>query len=100
MYTNLPIIAGAISSVIFVSGVLPMLTKAFRTKNLGSYSLVNLLLMNMGNVVHAVYVYSLPPGPIWLLHTFNLASTALMLFWYCRYELWPRSFGRNGHHTL
>jgi len=32
------------------------------------------------------YVYSLPPGPIWLLHTFHLITTALMLFWYVRYE--------------
>jgi len=30
-------------------------------------------------------VYSLPPGPIWLLHTFYLVSSALMLGWYLRY---------------
>jgi uncharacterized protein with PQ loop repeat len=101
MYLNLPLIAGTISSLIFVSGVLPMLLKAFRTKNLRSYSLTNLLLMNMGNLVHAVYVYSLPFGPIWLLHAFNLATTALMLFWYWRYELWPQQrFGRKTGNAL
>src|SRR5262249_61328103 len=42
---------------------------------------------NLGNAVHAVYVYSLPPGPIWLLHTFYLVSSALMLGWYLRYGL-------------
>jgi hypothetical protein len=33
-----------------------------------------------------VYVFSLPAGPIWLLHTFYLITTGLMLAWYLRYE--------------
>ncbi len=31
----------------------------------------------------------LPPGPIWLLHSFHLVTTGLMLVWYLRYERRP-----------
>ena len=86
MNDNLPVIAGSISTVIFAFSTLPMLLKAFRTKDLGSYSLGNILLANMGNIIHSIYVFSLPVGPIWLLHSFYLVSTALMLVWYLRYE--------------
>jgi uncharacterized protein with PQ loop repeat len=83
---DLPLIAGTISSAMFVVGTLPMVYKAFTTKSLQSYSMSSLLLNNLGNLIHAFYIYSLPPGPIWLLHTFHLITTALMLFWYLRYE--------------
>ena len=59
-----------------------MLLKAFRTKDLSSYSLGNILLSNVGNVIHSIYVFNLPPGPIWLLHSFYLVTMALMLVWY------------------
>ena len=78
-------IAGAISTSIFALSVLPMLVKAVRTKDLESYSFPQVLLSNVGNVVHSVYVFSLPAGPIWALHTFYLVSAALMLMWYLRY---------------
>jgi hypothetical protein len=71
--------------MIFAASTLPMLVKAYRSRDLASYSLGNIALANLGNAVHAVYVYSLPPGPIWLLHTFYLVSSALMLGWYLRY---------------
>jgi uncharacterized protein with PQ loop repeat len=90
MDNNLPLMAGAISTTIFALSTLPMLFKAFRTKNLSSYSMGNILLANVGNVVHAVYVFNLPAGPIWLLHTFYLVTTAMMLCWYVRYEWRPR----------
>jgi hypothetical protein len=83
--TSIPVLAGIASTVIFASSVLPMLLKARRTRDLGSYSLGNMLLANVGNLVHSVYVYSLPPGPIWFLHGFYLVSTALMLVWPLRY---------------
>jgi uncharacterized protein with PQ loop repeat len=86
MEMNLSVIAGMISTSVFMLSTLPMLLKAFQTKDLRSYSLGNLLLSNMGNVIHSVYVFNLPPGPIWLLHTFYLVATALMLLWYLRYE--------------
>jgi hypothetical protein len=63
-----------------------MVLKALRTKDLRSYSLSTLLLNNVGNVVHCVYVFSLPAGPIWLLHSFYLLTTGLMLVWYLRYD--------------
>lgn len=90
MDINLPVIAGAISTSIFALSTLPMLLKAFRTKDLSSYSLGNILLSNVGNVIHSVYVFNLPQGPIWLLHSFYLVTMALMLAWYLRYEGSPR----------
>ena len=84
---SLPTLAGLASTVIFAASTLPMLVKAYRSRDLASYSLGNIALANLGNVVHSIYVYSLPPGPIWLLHTFYLVSTALMLGWYLRYGL-------------
>lgn len=92
---DLPLFAGAISSAMFVVGTLPMIYKAFATKSLQSYSLSSLLFNNLGNLLHALYVYSLPPGPLWLLHTFHLITTALMLFWYLRYE-GRRKFSESG----
>jgi uncharacterized protein with PQ loop repeat len=89
MEINLPIIAGTISTTVFACSTLPMLLKAFRTKEMKSYSLGNILLANVGNLIHSVYVFNLPPGPIWLLHTFYLVTTGLMLVWYLRYEMRP-----------
>jgi hypothetical protein len=86
---NLSVVAGVISTVIFAASMMPMLVKAARTKDLESYSLGNILLANTGNLVHSVYVFSLPPGPIWALHSFYLVSTALMLVWYLRYTESP-----------
>ena len=87
----IPVAAGAVSSAIFATSALPMLIKAFRTKDLRSYSLPNIALSNIGNVIHSVYVYSLPAGPIWMLHGFYMITTGLMLLWYLQYELWgPR----------
>lgn len=96
MNISLPMIAGFISTALFALGTLPMLIKAFQTKNLASYSLSNILMSNVGNLIYAIYVFHLPPGPIWFLHGYNLVSTALMLFWYLKYEGLPlqlRSFG-------
>ena len=86
MNLDLPIIAGTISTVVFAISTLPMLVKAYRTKDLQSYSLGNIALANGGNAVHSLYVYSLPMGPIWFLHGFYLVTTAMMLFWYLRYR--------------
>jgi len=77
--------AGSVSTAVFVASTLPMLVKAGRTKNLASYSLGNILLANVGNLIYAVYVVSLPLGPVWALHGFHLGATGLMLFWYLRH---------------
>ena len=86
MDTKLAVVAGTVSTLIFVLSTLPMLAKAYRTKDLASYSVGNIALANAGNLVHSAYVFSLPAGPIWALHGFYLVSTGLMLFWYLRYE--------------
>ena len=93
MDMNLPVIAGVISTTIFALSTLPMLLKAFQTKDLRSYSLGNILLSNVGNVVHSIYVFHLPAGPVWVLHSFYLVSTGLMLLWYLRYA--PRGGGAS-----
>ena len=86
MNIDLPFIAGSVSSTVFVISTLPMFLKAFRTKDLKSYSLTNIVLSNVGNLIYSLYVYSLPAGPIWILHTFHLITTGLMLLWFIRYE--------------
>jgi hypothetical protein len=83
---SLQLMAGSISTFMFITANVPMLAKAFRTKNLRSYSLSNMLLVNVGNVAHWLYISSLPLGPIWLLHTFYTLTSVLMLVWYLRYE--------------
>jgi uncharacterized protein with PQ loop repeat len=89
MEVGLPVLAGSISTVIFAGSMLPMVVKAARTKDLSSYSLGNIVLSNLGNLIHSVYVFHLPAGPVWVLHTFYLVTTALMLVWYLRYQLRP-----------
>ena len=83
--TDLALLAGTVSTALFVTSYLPMLVKAFRTRDLSSYSRGNLVLANVGNAVYTVYVASLPLGPIWFLHSFYVLSTALMLLWHLRH---------------
>ncbi len=87
---SLPVVAGSISTVIFALSMLPMLLKAARSKDLASYSPGNIMLSNVGNVIYSVYVFDLPAGPVWALHSFYVVSTGLMLVWYVRYVLLPR----------
>jgi hypothetical protein len=86
MAASAPALAGMTSTVLFVASYLPMLVRAYRTRDLHSYSLTNLVIANLANVVYAVYVVSLPIGPVWFLHGFYTASTALMLVWFCCYR--------------
>jgi uncharacterized protein with PQ loop repeat len=79
---QIPTVAGSISTAIFIASTLPMLVKAARTKDLSSYSLANIILANVGNGLYAVYVLSLPVGPLWALHGFHTTATALMLCWH------------------
>ncbi len=90
MDMNLPTLAGVISTALFAVGTWPMLAKAFRTRNLASYSLGNIALSNVGNLIYSLYVFNLPPGPVWFLHSYNLLATGLMLIWYLKYQGWPR----------
>lgn len=83
------VVAGTVSTLLFVVSYLPMLVKAVRTRDLASYSPGNLAVANLGNLVHTVYVVSLPFGPIWALHGFYLVSTALMMIWWFRFRPRP-----------
>lgn len=76
---DIPILAGTISTVVFAVSNLPMLSKALRTRDVSSYSLSSLVMINAANVVYSLYVFTLPFGPIWGLHTFYLLSCAVML---------------------
>ncbi len=81
---NLSLIAGMVASFIFASSYVPMLWKAFQTRDLHSYSWLNLVLVNAGNLIYWLYIATLPPGPIWLLHTFYTVASALLLLMYWR----------------
>ena len=84
--SDVALIAGTVSTSIFVASYLPMLVKAARSRDLSSYSVLNLVLANVGNGVHSIYVFSLPAGPLWALHTFYLVSSGLMLWWWVRFR--------------
>lgn len=74
-----PLIAGTVATVAFAVSNLPMLTKALRTRDVSSYSLPSLIIVNAANLLYSLYVFSLPFGPIWALHTFYVVSCAIML---------------------
>jgi uncharacterized protein with PQ loop repeat len=93
-------LAGIASTLIFAWSVLPMLAKAHRTRDLASYSLGNLLLANVGNAVHSIYVFSLPAGPIWALHGFYLATSWLLLIWWLRYGRRPQIYANHPRGTV
>ena len=83
---SMQVLAGFAYSIMFISSNLPMLFKAFKTKDLSSYSLGHLVLGNLGNTVYWLYVQSLPFGPVWFLQGFFSIASGLMLFCYLRYE--------------
>ena len=83
---SLQVFAGFTSSAMFVTGNLPMLLKAYKTKDMKSYSIGHITLGTLGNLIYWLYIASLPFGPVWILQGFFTLSSALMLFWYLRYE--------------
>ncbi len=83
---DMQIVAGVISTLMFVGSNLPMLWKAFTTKDLTSYSLGHIGLSNVGNLIYWLYLFTLPVGPVWFLHGFNTLVAGLMLFGYLRYQ--------------
>jgi hypothetical protein len=92
---DVSVAAGSLATAVFAVSTLPMLVKARRTRDVRSYSLGNIVLGNVGNVIYTVYVLHLPIGPVWALHAFHTVTTALMLYWYLRYVLVPRCSGRG-----
>lgn len=87
---DIQLVAGVISTFMFVGSNLPMLWKAFTSKDLSSYSLGHIGLSNAGNLIYWLYLFTLPVGPVWFLHGFNTLVAGLMLFGYLRYQ-WRRS---------
>jgi uncharacterized protein with PQ loop repeat len=79
---DIAIVAGTASTVVFAASNLPMLRKALRTGDVSSYSLASLVMINAANVVYSLYVFTLPVGPIWALHSFYVVSCGVML-WLC-----------------
>lgn len=76
---DIPLIAGTVATVAFAVSNLPMLRKALRTRDVSSYSLLSLVIINGANAVYSLYVFTLPVGPVWGLHTFYVVSCAIML---------------------
>lgn len=81
-FQQLAVLAGTISTTLFAASQVPMLVQARRTKDLRSYSALNLMPANVGNAFHWRYVISLPFGPILvsarLLHARHHAHAAVV----------------------
>jgi uncharacterized protein with PQ loop repeat len=86
---QLQIFAGSIAGLIFAAGSVDMVIKAWRTKDLRSYSLGQILLNNVGNIIYWLYVASLPVGPIYFMHGFFTLVSLLMLVLYFVYQTAP-----------
>ena len=87
--SNVQLWAGLGSTLIFICSNLPMLLKAFGTRDMHSYSLGQIGMANAGNLLHWLYVAGLPVGPLWLLHGFNTAVSLVMLAFYFHFQAWP-----------
>ena len=99
MSTSLAVLAGSVSTALFVASTLPMLVKAARSRDLSSYSIGNLVLANVGNLTYAGYVSSLPVGPSWALHSFYLVSSAAMLAMWVRFRRRAAQPGSSSRRT-
>jgi len=84
-------IAGSVAGLIFAAASWNMLVKAWRTKDLRSYSLGHMVLNNVGNLFYWLYVVSLPFGPIYFMHGFFTLVSLLMLIWYFVYRTAPHT---------
>jgi len=84
-------VAGSLAGLIFAAASWNMLVKAWRTKDLRSYSLGQIVLNNVGNLLYWLYVTSLPIGPIWFMHAFFTFASLLMLSWYFVYRTVPQN---------
>jgi hypothetical protein len=84
---NAAAVAGLASTTLFTVSLAPMVWRAARTRDLAAYSLGHLVLTAFGNLVHTVYVLSLPAGPIWVLHGVYVVTTGQMLAWKLRHRV-------------
>jgi len=88
---HIQMIAGSLAGLIFAAASWNMLVKAWRTKDLRSYSIGQIVLNNVGNLFYWLYVASLPFGPIWFMHAFFTLASLLMLVWYFIYQPRPKT---------
>jgi len=49
---QISLIAGMLSTSLFISSAIPMVLKAYRTRDMQSYSKLNILLANVGNLIY------------------------------------------------
>ena len=63
-----------------------MLWKVYRARNVRSFSWLNVLMVNIGNLLYWFYVINLPFGPIWMLHTFYTVASGILLILYVRFH--------------
>lgn len=87
---DIPLLAGMVATAVFAGSNLPMLRKALRTRDVSSYSPSSLVMINGANIVYSLYVFTLPVGPVWVLHSFYVVSCAIML------TLWVRQHRHAG----
>lgn len=83
------VVAGSLAGLIFAAASWNMAAKAWRTKDLRSYSRGQVVLNNVGNLLYWLYVVSLPFGPIYFMHGFCTLVWVLMLIWYFAYRTAP-----------
>src|SRR5262245_4975646 len=88
---QIQVVAGSLAGLIFAAGSVDMVVKAWRTKDLRSYSLGQIVLNNVGNLFYWLYVLSLPFGPIYFMHGFFTLVSLLMLIWYFAYRTASRT---------
>jgi hypothetical protein len=81
------------STLLILGSMLPMAARAVRTRDMTSYGRGHLVLTNLGNLAHTVYVVSLPVGPVWALHSAHTGVAALMLVWHIRHAGAPERRG-------
>ena len=80
------LIAGSISSALFIASTIPALAKVLHTKDMRSYRRSSLFIATLGNGMHWLYIVSLPIGPIYALHGFTTRSTTFMVVWSWKYQ--------------
>lgn len=97
---QVPMVAGSVAGLIFAAASWNMLVKAWRTKDLRSYSLGQIVLNNVGNLFYWLYIISLPIGPIWFMHAFFTIASLLMLTWYFVYRTAVKNPNTNAREAL
>lgn len=83
---QIQVVSGSIAGIIFAMASWNMVVKAWRTKDVSSYSLGQIVFNNVGNLFYWLYVASLPFGPIYFMHGFFTLVSVFMLICYFVYR--------------